>query len=177
MAQVKMHKYGVNSPCLDSFRGGANGAVFLGKGIDRIQSHTGPSSFFQSRKKKKATTPSPQGCLPAWLKPSCVTRPQGSHPDPIQHLGCGPHLPVSSSVSLSVIPAQAPLHPGPGLEAGAAGLSDGQALISSPFAASHQPPLYAFTRQLAALKVPGPGDSRIPSLQKAWRHASPSSAA
>lgn len=120
---------------------------------------------------KKPGPPSLQGCLPAWPKASGVTRSQGPHPDPFQH------LPVSSSVPLSVIPAQAPLHPGPGLEAGAAGLSDGQALISSPFAASHQSPLYAFTRQLASLKVPGGGDSRIPSLQKVWRHASPSSVA
>lgn len=153
------------------------GQCFWGGELTESRVTLAPVPSSNPEKKKKATTPSPQGCLPAWPKPSCVTRPQGSHPDPIQHLGCGPHLPVSSSVSLSVIPAQAPLHPGPGLEAGAAGLSDGQALISSPFAASHQPPLYAFTRQLAALKVPGPGDSRIPSLQKAWRHASPSSAA
>lgn len=69
MAQVKMHKYGVNSPCLDSFRGGANGAVFLGRGIDRIQSHTGPSSFFQSRKKKKPRPLPPKAVYLPGLSP------------------------------------------------------------------------------------------------------------
>lgn len=100
------------------------GQSFWGGDRQNSESHRpwSCSSSSQSRKKKKSHDPSPQGCLPSWPKPSCVTGSQGPHRDPIQHLHRGapaPCLQLGPLPYLSFVrkskPALAPLHPGPGL--------------------------------------------------------------
>lgn len=176
MAQVRVQKYGVTTPSLGSLNGWGYPQCFWRGDRENPESHRLSSL---NPEKNTAHNSSPPGCLPAWPKPSCVTRFQGPHsdPHPTPLLWAPTPLPISSSVPLSVIVAKVQAWSGPtaswawpGLEASAVGLSDGQALSPAPLCQSL---LSAFTRQLASLKVPARGDS----LQMSWSHASNSSAA
>lgn len=113
--------------------------------------------------KIQATTPPPTG-LSTHLAQAQLGHQVSRSPlrPPSNTSSVGP-TPVSSSVPLSVILSKVHAWSGPtaswawpSLEASAAGLSDGQALSPAPHCQSL---LYAFTRQLASLKVPGRGDS------------------